>query len=63
MTSRDAKLIREHLASLKGWIDHWKVDVECKLVPTASSLILARAHAEGALTLLDRIETEQKEAA
>jgi len=55
--------LRDHLTSLKGWVSHWQVDVELNLVPTASSLILARAHAESALALLDRMEAEQKDAA
>ncbi|RWO22853.1 hypothetical protein [Mesorhizobium sp.] len=63
MTSHDANLIRDHLTSLKGWISHWQDDLFCKLVPTESSLILAKAHADSALTLLDRMEAEQKETA
>lgn len=61
MTSHDAKLIRDHLADIKGWIAHWQDDAFCRLIPTESSLILAKAHAESALTLLDRLEAEQKE--
>ncbi|PAP94024.1 hypothetical protein [Mesorhizobium wenxiniae] len=63
MTSHDAKLIREHITSLQGWISHWQDDAFCRLIPTESSLIIAKAHAESALTLLDRMETEQKETA
>lgn len=60
MTSTEAKLIREHLDSIKGWIKHWEIDVECKLVPTASSLMFAKHHAESALSLLDRMEAEKE---
>ena len=63
MTRTDAKLIRDHITSLKGWISHWQDDAFCRLIPTESSLILAKAHAESAMTLLDRMEAEQKETA
>lgn len=36
MTRTDAKLIRDHLESLKGWIKHWETDRFCNLVPTES---------------------------
>lgn len=55
--------IRAHLADLKGWIEHWQADRLCNLVPTESSLIIAKSHADSALTLLDRMAAEQKEAA
>ncbi|RUV84328.1 hypothetical protein EOA60_04580 [Mesorhizobium sp. M1A.F.Ca.IN.020.06.1.1] len=60
--SRSAAL-RQHLTDLKGWIEHWQTDRLCNLVPTESSLILAKSHADSALTLLDRMEAEKKEAA
>ena len=63
MTRTDAKLIRDHLIRLKAWISHWQDDRFCKLIPTESSLIIAKAHAESALTLLDRMEAERKETA
>jgi hypothetical protein len=63
MASYEAKALRAHLQSLKGWVEHWKVDLECKQVPTAISLMLAQSHAENALAMLDRMEAEQKEAA
>ncbi|TIO15583.1 MAG: hypothetical protein E5X86_19625 [Mesorhizobium sp.] len=63
MTSYNATILREHLADLKGWISHWQDDAFCRLIPTESSLILAKAHAESALALLDRVEAEQKESA
>ncbi|TPN90159.1 hypothetical protein [Mesorhizobium sp. B1-1-5] len=61
MTRHDA--LRDHLTSLKVWIEHWQTDRLCNLIPTESSLILAKAHADSALALLDRVEAEQKEAA
>jgi len=63
MSSYNATILRDHLTSLKGWVSHWQTDVELKLIPTASSLILAKAHAESALAMLDRMEAEQKETA
>jgi hypothetical protein len=63
MTGTDAKLMSDHLTSLKVWIDHWQADRLCNLIPTESSLTLAKSHAECALTILARIEAEQKEAA
>lgn len=60
MTSHDAKLIREHLADLKGWIAHWKEDVAHNLVPTETSLMFAEIHISHALTVLDRIEAEKE---
>ncbi|TJU85608.1 MAG: hypothetical protein E5Y10_24625 [Mesorhizobium sp.] len=63
MTPHDAKIIRDHLTSLKGWISHWQDDADYNLRPTGSSLIIAKAHADSALTLLDRMEAEQKEIA
>ena len=62
MTPRaDAKLIREELECLKGWIQHWETDRFCGLVPTESSLNYGKHHADRALALLDRMEAEQKE--
>lgn len=61
MTRHDA--MRDHLTSLKIWIDHWQTDRQCNLVPTESSLILGKHHAESALAMLDRMEAEQKEEA
>ncbi|MER9176675.1 hypothetical protein NKH72_24240 [Mesorhizobium sp. M0955] len=63
MDSYNATILRDHLTSLKGWVSHWQEDVALNLIPTASSLILAKAHAESVLALLDRIEAEAKEAA
>lgn len=60
MTRSDALILREHLTDLKGWIDHWQSDRSSNLVPTESSLILAKTHAECALSIIDRIEAEQK---
>lgn len=63
MTRSDALILREHLTDLKVWIEHWQTDLSCNLIPTESSLILAKSHAECALALLERVEAEQKEAA
>jgi hypothetical protein len=63
MASYEAKALRAHLQSLKGWVEHWKVDQSCNLAPTAISLMLAQSHAENALAMLDRMEAEQKAAA
>lgn len=59
----DAKHLREHVESLKGWIDHWQQDVELNLVPTQESLRLAKLRADLALGLLDRIEAKPAKAA
>ncbi|TPN44420.1 hypothetical protein FJ981_27885 [Mesorhizobium sp. B1-1-4] len=59
----DTLILREHVLSLKGWVEHWQTDRLCNLVPTESSLTLAKTHAECALTILDRIEASQKETA
>ena len=59
----DAKLIREELECLKGWIQHWETDRVCNLVPTESSLKYGMHHADSALALLDRMEVENKEPA
>jgi hypothetical protein len=63
MASYEAKVIRDHLMSLKVWVEHWKADAASNLTPTAISLMLAQSHAENALTMLDRMEDEQKVAA
>ncbi|TPM37024.1 hypothetical protein [Mesorhizobium sp. B2-3-2] len=63
MPHPDTKAIRDHLTDLKGWIEHWQTDRLCNLIPTESSLILAKAHADSAMVLLDRVEAEQKAAA
>jgi hypothetical protein len=63
MTRTNANLIREHLESLKGWIKHWETDRFCNLVPTESSLLYGKHHADSALALLDRMEAETKEPA
>ena len=56
MTRAEANRIREHIASLNAWIEHWQADRASNLIPTESSLLLAKAHADSALTLLDRVE-------
>ncbi|TPJ70489.1 MULTISPECIES: hypothetical protein [unclassified Mesorhizobium] len=53
--------IREHVLSLKVWVEHWQADRLCNLVPTESSLILAKAQADRALALVERIEASQRE--
>lgn len=63
MTRSDAIILREHLTDLKVWIEHWQTDRFCNLVPTESSLILAKTHAECALNILARIEAQMKEPA
>lgn len=55
--------LRAHLVALKAWVEHWQTDRICNLVPTESSLILAKSHADSALTLLDRLEAEHRETA
>lgn len=54
----DAKLIREYLTDLKGWVDHWKDDRACGLPATELSLTLASSRIYQALVVLDRIEKE-----
>lgn len=63
MTSTETKLIREHLTSLKVWIQHWEADRDCNLVPTKGSLMMAAVHADCALHILDNFEAERKETA
>jgi hypothetical protein len=31
MASYEAKALRAHLQSLKGWVEHWKADQSCNL--------------------------------
>jgi hypothetical protein len=62
MSRSDALILREHLLSLKVWVEHWQTDRSCNLVPTQGSLDLAKTHADCALNILERI-AEQKEAA
>lgn len=59
----DARILREQLTALKGWIGHWKDDVECGQVSTLSSLLLAQSHLDNALTVLDRMQADQRAAA
>ena len=59
MTRAEAHRIREHVLNLKVWIEHWQADRASNLVPTESSLLLAKAHADSALTLLDRVEQKE----
>lgn len=59
----DARIIREQLTALEGWIAHWKDDVECRQVCSLSGLILAQSHVENALAVLDRMQAEHKAAA
>ena len=59
MTRTDTKLIREHVEALQGWIKHWEVDRFCNLVPTKTSLMFAKHHADSALALLDRVENPE----
>ncbi|GAA2867112.1 hypothetical protein GGQ99_001334 [Aminobacter niigataensis] len=59
----DARIIRDQLTALRGWIGHWKDDAECKQICTLSSLILAQSHVDNALAVLDRMQAEQRAAA
>jgi hypothetical protein len=63
MIPSDALILREHVLSMKVWVEHWQTDRLCNLIPTESSLILAKTHAECALTILARLEASQKEQA
>ncbi|MBZ9807653.1 hypothetical protein [Mesorhizobium sp. ESP-6-2] len=62
MTRSDALILREHLTDIKGWVEHWQTDRLCNLIPTESSLIMAKAHADSALAMIERIEPNWKEA-
>lgn len=55
---QDIKLIREDLATIKGWLHHWEQDRLCGLPCTENSLSLADARISHALVILDRIEKE-----
>lgn len=59
----DAKIIRDQLTALRGWLGHWRDDVAHGYPCTTSSLILAQSHVDNALAVLDRMQTEQKDAA
>lgn len=59
MNRAEANRIREHLASLKVWIEHWQADRASNLLPTESSLIHAKAHADYALTLVNLMEQRE----
>lgn len=59
MTSLEAHRIREHMLSLKAWIEHWQADRACNLLPTESSLTNAKAHADYALTLVNLMEQHE----
>jgi hypothetical protein len=61
MTRAEAARIHEQMLAVKVWIEHFQADAAAGLVPSKSCLTAAHAHAESALTLLDRVE--QKEAA
>lgn len=58
----DARIIRDQLTALRGWLGHWKDDVEHGYPCTLSSLILAQSHVDNALAVLDRMQTEQRAA-
>ena len=60
MLRSDNLIVREHLLSLKVWIEHWQIDWSCNLVPTEGSLDIAKTHADCALNILERIEAGQK---
>lgn len=62
-SASDARIIRESLAQIKGWIAHWKDDAAHGLACTTSSLILAQSHVDNALAVLDRMQAEHKAAA
>lgn len=61
MTSHNATRVRQDVLRIKAWVEHWQDDAVCKLWPTEISLMLALAHAESALALLDRMEAEEKD--
>lgn len=63
MHQSDARIIRENLSDLGAWISIWKDDTAAGIPCTLSSLILAQSHIESALTLLDRMQSEQKDRA
>lgn len=59
----DAIQLRTDLISLREWINHWKGNASRDEACTQSSLILAQSHVDNALTVLDRMQAEQKAAA
>lgn len=62
-SSPDARIIREQLSDIGAWIGIWKDDAAAGIPCTLSSLILAQSHVDNALTLLDRMQSEQKDKA
>lgn len=63
MADTDARIIRDQLISLREWINHWKGKAARDEPCTQSSLILAQAHVDNALAVLDRMQAEQRAAA
>lgn len=55
MDTRAAEILRDHLQSIKGWIEHWQRDAECRLPCTPDSLEMAHWRAEAALKLIAAI--------
>ncbi len=53
MSPFDAEALRDHLTSIKAWIEHWKRDAEFRLPCTPDSLVMAHYRAEAALKLLE----------
>jgi hypothetical protein len=52
MNNAATEEIVQHLLAIRGWIEHWQRDRESKLVPTFDALVMGRAHADTALTLV-----------
>lgn len=53
MDAHDTAALRDHLVSIKGWIEHWKGDADCRLPCTQESLAVAKYRAEAALRLIE----------
>lgn len=51
----DLAAIRQNLATIKAWIEHWQADVASGLKPTPSSLASAHLLTAISIAALDRI--------
>jgi len=63
MDAIELRNIRDNLVHIRAWLQHWREDAECRLTPTPASLDSAMFRVTNSLGALDRIESEQKEAA
>lgn len=54
----ETEILRDHLTSIKGWIEHWKEDAERNFAPTKAGLDAAMYRVTSSLKAIERLSKE-----